>query len=295
MNKITIEVGRKKESFGINRVKYFFGSNYISKHNILSKIRQSLLKINNSEYSEEFNTKSYMYFDDRMIDSKKWFYYDISSTYDLKKDIKLGTKSLVLKYFEGQIKDIDYSDTLRTVNILLEQLSEEIITKDLNTNEQELKLDFDFNELNSKTISKMIDFRILKKDLLITEYDLSYEELIILQIELLKKIAFSNSEKNIFVLFDAKCITKRISERISNIKEKNMFIIVSTNHFFDIDMNHIVLFEKTIMDLSNDFYLQEEIINELPYIVSIVEFKMLLLDMMKGKTNDRIKYIKENY
>ena len=190
MNKITIKNGNKKYDITINRVKYVFSSNQ-DEFKIKQSFRNYFSK-NKSEFRKENGNSNKVLFNDKDLDVKRTLFVEINSNFSINEDCKLNSKSLILKYLELRLQDMEYFDTINTINLLFESLSEEL--KDENG------LNTLFDSMDYKHLSKLINpyyFDELQKD----EYDLTFEELLLFQIKLIKYISLNNNFYEYIIVF----------------------------------------------------------------------------------------------
>lgn len=157
MNKITIKNGNNKYDITINRVKYVFSSNQ-DEFKIKQSFRNYFSK-NKSEFRKENGNSNKVLFNDKDLDVKRTLFVEINSDFSINEDCKLNSKSLILKYLELRLQDMEYFDTINTINLLFESLSEEL--KDENG------LNTLFDAMDYKHLSKLINpyyFDELQKD-----------------------------------------------------------------------------------------------------------------------------------
>ena len=88
------------------------------------------------------------------------------------------------------------------------------------------------------------------------EFDMTYEEIIILQLSLIEIIQNKSLYENTIVLVDIPNITDTIYKKFNDIR--NAFIIVLTNNYVNsINMEEIALFENETIDLADQYYIYE--------------------------------------
>lgn len=123
MKQLLISNGNINRTITIDHTKYVLGSNAVNKYYIKQAVRQYFNKTV-SGYREEIGSECYFKIDDNPVDKKNTFFYEVTENYSINEDAKLSTKSLMLKYLETLYSSIDYMDTLNTLNILVESLSD---------------------------------------------------------------------------------------------------------------------------------------------------------------------------
>lgn len=239
MNKITIKNGNNKYDITINRVKYVFSSNQ-DEFKIKQSFRNHFSK-NKSEFRKENGNSNKVLFNDKDLDVKRTLFVEINSDFSINEDCKLNSKSLILKYLELRLQDMEYFDTINTINLLFESLSEEL--KDENG------LNTLFDAMDYKHLSKLINpfyFDELQKD----EYDLTFEELLLFQIKLIKYISLKNNfYEYIIVFIDLDEVTQNLIQQINTLS--NCYIICFSKKYVLEMSDDAAIIENEVFDLSN--------------------------------------------
>lgn len=239
MNKITIKNGNNKYDITINRVKYVFSSNQ-DEFKIKQSFRNYFSK-NKSEFRKENGNSNKVLFNDKDLDVKRTLFVEINSDFSINEDCKLNSKSLILKYLELRLQDMEYFDTINTINLLFESLSEEL--KDENG------LNTLFDVMDYKHLSKLINpyyFDELQKD----EYDLTFEELLLFQIKLIKYISLNNNfYEYIIVFIDLDEVTQNLIQQINSLL--NCYVICFSKNYVLEMSDDAAIIENEVFDLSN--------------------------------------------
>lgn len=239
MNKITIKNGNNKYDITINRVKYVFSSNQ-DEFKIKQSFRNYFSK-NKSEFRKENGNSNKVLFNDKDLDVKRTLFVEINSDFSINEDCKLNSKSLILKYLEWRLQDMEYFDTINTINLLFESLSEEL--KDENG------LNTLFDAMDYKHLSKLINpyyFDELQKD----EYDLTFEELLLFQIKLIKYISLNNNfYEYIIVFIDLDEVTQNLIQQINSLL--NCYVICFSKNYVLEMSDDAAIIENEVFDLSN--------------------------------------------
>lgn len=239
MNKITIKNGNNKYDITINRVKYVFSSNQ-DEFKIKQSFRNYFSK-NKSEFRKENGNSNKVLFNDKDLDVKRTLFIEINSDFSINEDCKLNSKSLILKYLELRLQDMEYFDTINTINLLFESLSEEL--KDENG------LNTLFDAMDYKHLSKLINpyyFDELQKD----EYDLPFEELLLFQIKLIRYISLNNnSYEYIIVFIDLDEVTQNLIQQINSLL--NCYVICFSKNYVLEMSDDVAIIENEVFDLSN--------------------------------------------
>lgn len=239
MNKITIKNGNNKYDITINRVKYVFSSNQ-DEFKIKQSFRNYFSK-NKSEFRKENGNSNKVLFNDKDLDAKRTLFVEINSDFSINEDCKLNSKSLILKYLELRLQDMEYFDTINTINLLFESLSEEL--KDENG------LNTLFDAMDYKHLSKLINpyyFDELQKD----EYDLTFEELLLFQIKLIKYISLKNDFYECIIVFiNLDEVTQSLIQQINSLL--NCYVICFSKNYVLEMSDAAAIIENEVFDLSN--------------------------------------------
>lgn len=239
MNKNTIKNGNNKYDITINRVKYVFSSNQ-DEFKIKQSFRNYFSK-NKSEFRKENGNSNKVLFNDKDLDVKRTLFVEINSDFSINEDCKLNSKSLILKYLELRLQDMEYFDTINTINLLFESLSEEL--KDENG------LNTLFDAMDYKHLSKLINpyyFDELQKD----EYDLTFEELLLFQIKLIKYISLKNDFYECIIVFiNLDEVTQSLIQQINSLL--NCYVICFSKNYVLEMSDDAAIIENEVFDLSN--------------------------------------------
>ena len=291
MNKITIKNGNNKYDITINRVKYVFSSNQ-DEFKIKQSFRNYFSK-NKSEFRKENGNSNKVLFNDKDLDVKRTLFVEINSDFSINEDCKLNSKSLILKYLELRLQDMEYFDTINTINLLFEFLSGEL--KDENG------LNTLFDAMDYKHLSKLINpyyFDELQKD----EYDLTFEELLLFQIKLIKYISLNNNFYEYIIAFiDLDEVTQNLIQQINSLL--NCYVICFSKNYVLEMSDDAAIIENEVFDLSNIeevyAYFYQKSSNILPieevrlymkqYIIDKYTYKKI--DIIDELIKDSIKYL----
>lgn len=198
MKKITIEgIKTNNNTLLIDKYKFLFGFDIEIKFNIRNSLKKYFEKESKLDYDIENNINNIIKINERIIDTKQYNYIELHNLYDIKEDLKLGTKSLLQKYYELYLEQIEYNELFITINNLLKSLDIEI---DLNLVYNDIAIYGQVTDITKKTLIKMIEVSLVKKELDISSYSLSYSDTILIQLELIKKIAKLDHNKEYIVL-----------------------------------------------------------------------------------------------
>lgn len=289
MEKITLIYENESIDIIIDKFKYVLGNNYKLKFNYIQTIRNHFNKTNQTEYNEQFQNRRSVFVDDKIADVRKWNLIEVNSFFDLNNDLKLGSKSVILKYYESLLKDIEYTDLVTTINGLLSDLNETIINNETNFENIDIMLLNNIQPINAKSILKMLDVSVFKNEMDANLYDLKYSELISLQIHIALKIAERNIDKRYIILMDISDITAEIHKLIETINLDNLFVLVFADKAQELEtiaINQIAYCKRDFLDLINEEHLYNKIILDLPFRLSIKEVQEEMLEYTKGNITD---------
>lgn len=248
MNLLTIKNGTNKWNLQMNHVKYII-SDSSANYTLLQAIRLFTSK-DKSENRTENNISTKIFINEKEIELKNNMFIEISEMYSLNEDKKLTTKSLMLKYLEIKLQNQEYFDTISTIDILLNSLSEEV--------NDESMLKIMFNGTNYKQLIKMLS-PYYEDELQKDEFDLTRDELILFQLDLVEYISNHNSKyDNIFAFGKLDNLSDKILQKINKIE--NVKLMIFTNYYNDLmNVQNTALLQDKIIDLAD----MEQIYNDL--------------------------------
>lgn len=240
MNLLTIKNGTNKWNLQMNHVKYII-SDSSANYTLLQAIRLFTSK-DKSENRTENNISTKIFINEKEIELKNNMFIEISEMYSLNEDKKLTTKSLMLKYLESKLQNQEYFDTISTIDILLNSLSEEI--------NDESMLKIMFNGANYKQLIKMLS-PYYEDELQKDEFDLTRDELILFQLDLVEYISNHNSKyDNIFVFGKLDNLSDKILQKINKIE--NVKLIIFTNYYNNLmNVQDAALLQDKIIDFAD--------------------------------------------
>lgn len=248
------------------------------------QIFKNIEKGNDSEYIKENNEKVKLYYDEAELNPNDFNIFFINDNFDLENDLKLGSKSLSLKYLETKLEEIEKNDLYNTIKQLLTDFSRENLDPySIKIGDTNIK--YNITNFETKQLLKLINPSIYANDLEKNVYDLEYEDVILFQLKLLNKIS-KISNKKIIIIVD-NYMTKQILDELEKINREEVFILILRN----INLQHFktddyLLVNQTTLDLDNKEKINEFIFNNLPFHVDNVE--ELFKDYINGKTSNNI-------
>lgn len=279
MNLLTIKNGTNKWNLQMNHVKYIISDSSMN-YTLLQAIRLFTSK-DKSENRTENNISTKMFINEKEIELKNNMFIEISEMYSLNEDKKLTTKSLMLKYLEIKLQNQDYFDTISTVDILLNSLSEEV--------NDESMLKIMFNGANYKQLIKMLS-PYYEDELQKDEFDLTRDELILFQLDLVEYISNHNSKyDNIFVFGKLDNLSDKILQKINKIE--NIILMIFTNYYNDLmNVQNTALLQDKIIDLADMEQIYYDLSQKSLQTYTLQEVEQMTIDYLQQtytyKTHD---------
>jgi len=271
----------------MERIKIFYGNNYSKKYSIVRYIEQHIEKANNTEYNQEKGIATKLKLNDRELDSREVNFINVNGYFNFDNDIKLGTKSLSLKYIENELKDIEYDDDFNTVSQLLVSLGERI-SEQHNIIFDNLQLSLKIDELTLKQLTKLLYVEIKKDNYITNQYNLTYNHIIKLQILLIKNLAENDLTKKYFVCFDTHIDEELLEFIYQNFTSNNIYCFVLPNVTINSEKQKDLLFiNSKIIDLADDIKIYNEILMSLPFHIERTDFALLIDDYLKNKSSNQ--------
>ena len=271
MKKISLIKGNIRIEFAIDRIKYIIGNNYEYKYMIKQLFNEYFSSTKDSDYSINNTGKIKLLVNDLQPIKRETLYFSVNTNYSLSTDLKLTSKSLILKYLEILLNKEEYYDTLNTINILLEAFSSEIDDHIISTV---------FQTFSPKTLTKLITPLYLKEEEQANEYDMSYDEIILFQLRMINYIAKHSYMNNIFILLEIPYVSQSIKEYLNEI-DHALVIIITNQHYGSIDLNDIYLVDDQLLDLFDENTIYE--ISTLYGIYRLEEAKMKFKEIIEEK------------
>lgn len=264
MNKLTIKKGNEKYDIVIEDYKIIIGNNYNMKFDILRTILKFYENKKASEFAEENNNIPQIYLDDQVIKTKDTYIFYIHKNYSLVNDFKLTNKSLIGKYLEILMNNSLFVDTINTINFLFESLSHEI--SDIS------EISGYFNSMTSKQLIKLMTPFYQKNEYMKDEYDLSLEEIILLQLDLIEYISDHSLIKTI-ICIDIPELTEKIYKKIIRLKSCKILLFVEHVNNLCKNISKYVFCERILVDVEDE----EE------FYVNICDNNYKLLNVKEGR------------
>lgn len=242
MKKLTIGNNQGKIDLNINQRKWVIGTNEERKFQIKKLIKLYFSKTESEERKENEN-EAYLKIDGAPVDTKRTFLYEINESFSINEECKLGAKSLLAKIIECRLGEMDLFDTINTIDILFESLSEEM-------EDEQFNIKVEFSKMVAKQLIKLMKpyyIDELQKD----EFDLSLEELYSFQIQLILELQKYYQYEEYIIIVDKRVISQSLLDKLSQLEDT--YCIIFTNHINeDLKIEDIALNEDTLLDLSDN-------------------------------------------
>ncbi len=287
MDKYTIINKNNKIDIIIDKVKIFYGKNYVLKKQIISNLEQLLIKNSISEYAKNNYRELELYINDNKANINQFELYKINSDFDIDTDLKLGTKSLCQKYLEQKLENIEYNDLYNTIKELLKTFDMEYLSSNVDMELNSSTISFQIGDLELKQFIKLIKPKLMNEEFEKNYFDLTYEELIEYQLNMIVALA-KNIDKTHIIVIDTH-ITKKIYDLIMNIQENNIkFIILQNVVNNSIDLKNYALINTNIIDLADEEKINTFIFEELPFHVEPNEINKLFIDYLTNNRTSKV-------
>ena len=281
MRKLTIKKGIYRTDLLIDKYKYIIGNDEIQKLNIKRAIKEFQVGLPLSEYEEENHNNVHIYLDDDELTQKKINIYFISPNYDFYQELKLQSKSILLKAIINELSDESYIETFLTIQSLAEMLC-------MQFNEgHDIKLrDI---KISPTIFAKLIEPTLVIDDFEMNEFDLSIEDFICLQLDLIRQATSISKQENLIIV-DCPIVTNKIQDKISKISNSIIIVFcrgIQTDYLF----NNCYLIDKLTIDLADEESIYEHICNEILCVSNLKEgvnymeeYVKIVLGLEDGKT-----------
>lgn len=214
----------------VDKVKYIYNDDLKQYWTIKKTIDNFVNKTLPSEYAKENNIDTSFIIDGE-IATKHDEMFIVSDAYNIDDDIKLGSKSLILRYITGKINSTEYRDDLCQLNGFLNYLASNL--------SDDIFVISAIESLN-KIIPKIITASYLKDDEYANSDDLDYDELICIQLKMISGSLDTGKRTLIFAFIPF--LTKRIKNTIDEMQ--GCYIVVLFNYV----SNNIIFDDNLVID-----------------------------------------------
>lgn len=276
MKKLECVINNKLYEIVLDKYKILYGNDLESQYNIVKCFKSFFNKITYSEYTKENNLKIYIKLNESFIDVRSSLFFEVNYDYDFINDSKLGTKSLILKYYEHMLEGIEYDDSFYTIKELLNSFvnleMKDRVKQDIN----KLTLLTTCDDFNFKTLIKLLVPSLIKDLYDVNNTDLSYEEVILFQLKLINSIALK-SKKKVFVICNIPLITKNILAELEKTNEQIILLSISNKFPIDIKIDNIIFTDLNWLDFNNENILIDFLMN-CPFTYDVESLKQRIIN-----------------
>ncbi len=283
MKRIQCYINQHEYDMNIQNYKILYGNRYDDVYEAFKCIRSYFNKTTLSEYSKENSNYCNLKLNDENVDIKNTLFFEINSNYDFSLDAKMNSKSIILKFYETCLENIEYDEGFTTLKELLISLInidlEETLSISLN-DEKEIHMIAQNDDFNFKSLIKLIIPTIIQSGMELNNIDLSYETIILLQLEMIKRIA-SKSTKEIIILSELPLITSKIYNKLEEMPENISMIIYNNSYYYEIPIENMVLLDFNWLDLANENDIYEYLFH-LAFTYNISQFKTVVKETLEN-------------
>lgn len=281
MKKLTIKKGIYRTDLLIDKYKFIIGNNEIQKLNLKRAIKEFRVGLPLSEYEEENHNNVHVYLDDNELTQKKINIYFISPNYEFYQELKLQSKSILLKAIINELSDESYIETFLTIQSLTEMLCIQF-NEDHDIKLRDIKI-------SPTTFAKLIEPTLVIDDFEMNEFDLSIEDFICLQLDLIRRATSISKQENLIIV-DCPIVTNKIQDKVKEISN-SMIIVFCRTIQTDYLLNNCYLIDKFTIDLADEESIYECICNEILCVSNLKEgvnymkeYVKIVLGLEDGKT-----------
>ena len=263
MKNLVIKKGIYKYQLQIDKIKYCLGFNFVEKYQFKNMLFEYFYNSKLSEYSKENIGEVCLEINENKIKNRDVSFYYVDHNYSIDIDLKLNSKSLISAYLEMLLLDEQYIDTINSINILFEAFASEL----------------DDNLITSKFITytpkqflKILSPMFCYEEEQANEHDLSYNELIIFQLNMINYIA-KKQQKIVICLVEIPELTIEINEILKNMNNC-IVIVLLCKYNLELNLKDIILFDNIVLDLNDEEQLYNYFIDKGVYTVQEAKDKM---------------------
>lgn len=283
MREIKLYVDNEEISFAIDKHKILYGENYLKKYKIFNKIEKYFKTKNDNEINSED-----VFLEGDPLNKNDFLFLKIVSNFDFEEELKINSKTLIKKYLELKLQNIDYLEELNTLKIMLESLNNNFVSDNLNIECNGKIINFSFDEIDNRELIKLlnVDIRNLEYDK-ISIYDLDYHDTILLQLNMVENIMKLN-EKPIFLLIDC-YLDEYLLNKVLLLNSKDSIILINTNTKHKVErVEDYLLVNNYVFDLFDEVTLYHLMDTMNVFINDVSQFKKIITDYIGGNNNSKV-------
>lgn len=281
MRKLTIKKGIYKTNLLIDKYKLIIGNNEIQKLNLKRALKEFQVGLPLSEYEEVNHNNVHVYLDDNELTQKKINLYFVSLNHEFYQELKLQSKSILLKAIMNELSDESYIETFLTIQSLTKMLCMQF-----NENHDIKLRDI---KISPMIFTKLIEPTLVIDDFEMNEFDLSIEDFIFLQLDLIMQATSISKQENLIIV-ECPIVTNKILDKIKEISN-SMIIVFCRTIQTDYQLNSCYLIDKFTIDLADEESIYERICNEILCVSNLKEgvnymeeYVKIVLSLEDGKT-----------
>ncbi|MEC9484816.1 MAG: hypothetical protein UMR38_02935 [Candidatus Izemoplasma sp.] len=290
MKKLTFQLHHDYVEFGAGVKKYLLGSNQLKKQIIPTLMNMYINKLDDSDYSEDNNLKNYIKVDDNEITKRNTNLFIIHPYINFNEELKLKRNSVLKRYLEVKLKDIELDEEYTTLSILFQDFSE-VINSYVNSINKDINFDIQLPELTIKQILKLVEPRILKDEISIHFDELKINEKMTLWIEMLSTIAKDNLNKTHICYIKMVKTNEDIISQLNKLNSPNLIILIDTTPPVNINLEHIVYLKDEVIDFADDNQIYEKITLQHSDLIDLKTTKTELKSYIKEQKTAKIEAI----
>lgn len=253
-------------------VKYLVGFNSIEKLRIFRLFDEFNTNLSNKK--QDYFHELKLYINEKPISQKNINIIKIDYNFALYQNFKMQANSTLLKSLNYQLSRNDYTELFETIEDLLfticSQFNETSNIKLINSH-------FTYSQF-----LKLVDPLLIVEDESINEFDLSIQDFILLQLDIIKPIVENNDMLNI-ILIDFPVINSIILDEISSIKNAKFIIKCDLVNVDDNNINNFMFVNDFIIDLADEDVIYSEICCNLLNNSNIEEGYSYMKNLIKNK------------
>ena len=270
MNNLEIKSESRIFKMNLEKQKILIGSNYRKKYAMTRALYSYIRKESLSEFTQENNSEITVNFDGSRLDSRRWSIFMINPWLDFDDELKMGSKSIVLKFLEAALSDIELDDNFQCLRTTISMLSNESIRSISDIFDEDLLLSFSIDDFSCKSLMKLIVANLLKEGYSAKDYNLEFDEKVSLYITMIELIAKKNQGSNIMIVIDTHDYTRLIKNSIEKLPDNCRAIIASANILCPVNYNDVLVVGKKDLDLGNENDIFDKICLESADVVDMV-------------------------
>lgn len=291
MDKFSFQTGERNIEFAIDSCKYIIGNNATIKYEIFNVLNALSENLKSSEYAESLDKYKSFKINENIISKKNFQFIPVTQHFNFKEELKLKTDSLFIHLLSHKLKDIEYSETFMTLSLLFKDFESEL-NEILNT-EHDVELNVALKNLNIKSLIKLLDINLSIDNVPINHSDMSLEQNILTQLNIIYQIAKIDYDKLYIIYLDIPNEIESIIKFLSEIDLANLKCIIQSKNSIPNNLNEIFIANSNHFDLANETLIYEKFTLEIPNCHSIKETRLLIYKYLMNQNTDYNHYLKE--